>query len=159
MAEKCLDANMKSARRAGGKAPRKGIPNSPVIGRMTGWLSPGRPLVSYPGCSKPRAARTVVALPPDALGADVVLLFADGRLDQPIVMGVLQPAGRETLPLVVVEKDGDRLLLTAENQIVLRCGDASITLTKAGKVLIHGAYVSSRSTGMNRIRGGVVHIN
>ena len=55
--------------------------------------------------------------------------------------------------------DGDRLILTAHEQIVLRCGEASITLTRAGKVLIKGAYVVSRSTGMNRIQGGVVHIN
>ena len=44
-------------------------------------------------------------------------------------------------------------------QIVLRCGEASITLTRAGKVLIRGAYVLSRSSGTNRIQGGSVEIN
>jgi len=46
-----------------------------------------------------------------------------------------------------------------KDQLVLRCGRASITLTAAGKVLIEGAYVSSRSTGVNRIKGGSVQIN
>ncbi|MEW5071937.1 hypothetical protein AB1P14_09365, partial [Pseudomonas aeruginosa] len=38
-------------------------------------------------------------------------------------------------------------------------GKASITLTRAGKVIIRGAYLSSRSTGVNRIKGGSVQIN
>ena len=33
------------------------------------------------------------------------------------------------------------------------------SLTKAGKVLIHGAYVSNRSSGVMRIKGGSVQIN
>jgi hypothetical protein len=47
----------------------------------------------------------------------------------------------------------------APEQLVLRCGKASITLTKAGKVLIEGSYVSSKSTGVNRIKGGSVQLN
>jgi hypothetical protein len=43
--------------------------------------------------------------------------------------------------------------------MVLRCGKASITLTRAGKVLIQGSYVLSRSTGVNRVKGGAVQIN
>jgi hypothetical protein len=58
-----------------------------------------------------------------------------------------------------VDCDGDRLIVTAKEQLVLRCGAASITLTKAGKVLIRGAYVSSTSTGVNRINGGSVQLN
>lgn len=57
----------------------------------------------------------------------------------------------------VVEEE--RIILKAEKEIVLQCGDASITLTRAGKIIIRGAYVSSRSTGVNRIQGGSVEIN
>jgi hypothetical protein len=41
----------------------------------------------------------------------------------------------------------------------LQCGKASITLTRAGKVLINGAYVSSRSSGVNRLKGGSIQLN
>jgi hypothetical protein len=58
-----------------------------------------------------------------------------------------------------VSGDGEHLELTAEREIVLRCGQASITLTRAGKVLIRGAYVLTRSSGVNRIQGGSVEIN
>jgi hypothetical protein len=60
---------------------------------------------------------------------------------------------------VEVDADGERMTVTAKEELVLRCGEASITLTKAGKVLIRGTYVSSRSSGVNRIKGGAVHIN
>jgi hypothetical protein len=42
---------------------------------------------------------------------------------------------------------------------VLKCGNASITLTKAGKILVEGTYVSNRSSGVMRIKGGSVQIN
>jgi hypothetical protein len=53
----------------------------------------------------------------------------------------------------------ERLELVAEQEIVLRCGEASITLTKAGKIVLRGAYVLSRSSGVNKIKGGSVQIN
>lgn len=58
-----------------------------------------------------------------------------------------------------IEVDGKRIVFTAKNEIVLRCGKSSITLTRAGKIIISGEYVVSRSAGVNRIRGGSVQIN
>jgi hypothetical protein len=62
-------------------------------------------------------------------------------------------------PFIEVQRDGEQLTLTAQREIVLRCGNASITLTRAGKILIQGTYLLSRSSGVNRIKGGSVQIN
>ena len=51
---------------------------------------------------------------------------------------------------IVAHTDDDRIELAADREIVLRCGKASITLTSAGKVIISGAYLLSRSSGVNR---------
>ena len=59
----------------------------------------------------------------------------------------------------MAKADDEKLILTAEKEIVLRCGLASITLTRAGKVILRGAYLLSRSSGVNRIKGGSVQIN
>jgi len=136
------------------------------IGTLLGMTDEGRtPLVMFPGqsgCAAVRA-RAVLALHGDHVGRDVVLMFEDGDPGQPIILGCL-PA-REGWPLaerpgqVEVAADGERLIVSAQEQLVLRCGKASITLTKAGKVLIEGAYVSSRSSGVNRIKGGSVQLN
>jgi hypothetical protein len=78
-------------------------------------------------------------------------------------MGVLREG--EGWPLdqkpgqVEVDADGERMIVSAKEQLVLRCGKASITLTKAGKVLIKGSYLLSRSSGVNRIKGGSVQLN
>ena len=52
--------------------------------------------------------------------------------------------------------DGRKIAFIAKEEIVLRCGKSSITLTKAGKVIIRGAYLLNRSSGVNRIKGGSV---
>lgn len=55
--------------------------------------------------------------------------------------------------------DGKKVVIEAKDEIVLKCGDASITLTKAGKIMIRGKYLLNRSTGVNRILGGSVQVN
>jgi hypothetical protein len=79
-----------------------------------------------------------------------------GRPRAPVDAG--QPAGRPRAP-VDATRDGERIEVRAEREIVLSCGDASITLTRAGKILIRGKYVLSRSSGVHRIQGGTVQIN
>ena len=109
------------------------------------------------------AARTTQDLHAAHIGRPVVLLFerADARL--PIIVGLIKRPDGRSLPDHVghaeVEADGERLIVSAKEQLVLRCGKASVTLTKAGKVLIQGTYVSTHSSGANRIKGGSVQIN
>ena len=58
-----------------------------------------------------------------------------------------------------VRIDGKRVVIEGKEEIVLSCGESSITLTKAGKILIRGKYLLSRSSGVNRILGGSVQVN
>lgn len=55
--------------------------------------------------------------------------------------------------------DGKRVVLEGKEEIVLKCGEASITLTKAGKIIIRGKYLLNRSSGVNRILGSSVQVN
>jgi hypothetical protein len=55
--------------------------------------------------------------------------------------------------------DGKCIKIEGQDQIELRCGEASITLRRNGRVIIRGTYVESRSRGVNRIKGGSVQIN
>lgn len=69
-----------------------------------------------------------------------------------------EPSRAEVKPLAVVV-DGKQVLIEAADEIVLRCGEATITLRRNGRVIIRGAYVETRSRGVNRIKGGSVQIN
>jgi len=106
-----------------------------------------------------RAARTLVDLHAGHVGAQVALMFEAGSATRPIIIGMLRGSVAERPRALEVEADGERLTVSAQQQLVLRCGKASITLTKAGKVLIEGSHVSSRATGVNRIKGGSVQVN
>lgn len=135
-----------------------------VTARFDGFDIKGQPVVSG-GSSGAITARTTVSLQGVSVGTEVVILCERNDLEHPIIIGVLQEskldpksAERRTHS-VSIEADGQRQIISAEREIVLRCGDASITLTRAGKILIKGTYVVSRSSGVNRIKGGSVQIN
>ncbi len=130
-----------------------------VIGRLVGLSESGKPLVEYAlnRRNDPLQARTTVTLDKGNVGREIALMFEDGNPDQPIIMGLIHQT--EDLQPVVAEVDGERKTLTAKEKIVLRCGKASITLTRAGKIIIRGTYLLNRSSGVNRIKGGSVQIN
>jgi hypothetical protein len=141
-------------------------PTQTVIGELIGLRDDGcTALVLFAGQRGTAAvsARTVVSLYGRHIGNQVMLAFDAGDVSKPVVLGLIRsPNGSALTPEVrhaEVEADGERLIVTAREQLVLRCGSASITLTKEGKVLIEGSFVSTRSTGVNRIRGGSVQIN
>ncbi|MBS0422964.1 MAG: hypothetical protein JSR71_00695 [Proteobacteria bacterium] len=148
------------------KAPAENMHTGIIVGELIGITNEGRtPLVCYPNQPGSAAlqARTTTDLHGKHIGQQVVLMFEANDPAKPIIMGVLQ--GAEGWPLdqhpaqVEVDADGQRMMVSAKEQLVLRCGKASITLTKAGKVLIQGSYVLSRSSGVNRIKGGSVQLN
>jgi hypothetical protein len=134
-----------------------------LIGRFIGPDAGGRPLVdiAYPGFTEPIRARSAVRLAADAVGREVAVLFEQGHPECPLVIGLIQSGVVQPVShaRTDAEIDGERLVFTAQKEIVLRCGQASITLTRAGKVLIRGAYVLSRSSGVNRIKGGSIQLN
>ena len=134
-----------------------------VIGVLIGLDNNDHPLVAFPG--NPRStgveARSTTTLNSGDIGHEVALLFEGGDPCQPLIIGRIQHP--EVIfdhePPMTAELDGERLVFSAKQEIVLKCGKASITLTKAGKVIIRGAYLLSRSSGVNRIKGGSVQIN
>ncbi|MDB6087523.1 MAG: hypothetical protein JWN85_307 [Gammaproteobacteria bacterium] len=114
-----------------------------------------------------------------------VLVFENGDPALPIITGFIQPpptadpaasgsrpevrdaaiepaalAAELNAPQVIeADVDGKRIRIVAQDEIVLECGNASITLRRNGRVVIRGTYVETYSEGTNRIKGGQVRIN
>jgi hypothetical protein len=132
------------------------------VGVLVGLDQAGVPLVEYP-CS-PRGglpARSTVVLSRGQVGREVALMFEGGEPDRPLVVGVLQDplhSPPHAQP-IEVRVDAETITLTAEQEIVLQCGKASLTLTRDGKVQIRGTYLLSRSSGVNRLQGGSIELN
>lgn len=149
------------------KPTQAAAPAGVIIGELIAIANEGRaPMVLYAGQpgTAAVAARTTIDLHGPHIGRKVVLMFEGGDSTKPIVMGVLRD-NDEGWPLaekpgeVQIDADGQRLVVSAKEQVVLQCGKASITLTKAGKVLIQGTYVLSRSSGVIRVKGGSIQLN
>ena len=100
---------------------------------------------------------------------EVLLAFENSDSKLPIIVDMISSlidniADADNAPIEIEKPDdifvdGKRVIFDAKEEIVLRCGKASITLTKAGKVIIRGAYLLNRSSGVNKIKGGSVQIN
>lgn len=161
-------------------------PGEIIIGTLVEIDGRGQPLIDFAQNSTEHAliAMTTLGLTVKHIGRQVALLFANGDLQKPVIMGMIHSPLQDMLEsfdqtqsvhedsrgqnVVEFESDvrvddvlidGKRLVFEAKDEIVFKCGEASITLTKAGKVLIRGKYLLNRSTGVNRIMGGSVQVN
>jgi hypothetical protein len=123
-----------------------------------------------------------------SVGRQVALLFAAGNQQQPVVMGFIHSpldlaigqtqahsaqehnsAITETelftgppqfvAPERAANLDGKRLVFEAEEEVQIKCGEASINLYKDGRVVIRGRNLISRASVVNRILGGSVQVN
>jgi hypothetical protein len=80
-------------------------------------------------------------------------------------IGVLSPIEPSKLENQKVEKNklekicAEKIEIIADNGLVLRCGEGSVSFAKDGTVVIRGARILSRSKGVNKIKGAAVQIN
>lgn len=155
-----------------------------IWGSLAGWLAgtddTGRLLVDFPGnTAGPIAARLAAVVDAKSMQAavssrqQVVLLFESGDPRLPFIMGLVQATTSTPLVDALLEEqsqvprpapveakvDGRRVVIEGKDEIVLQCGEASITLRRNGKVIVKGTYLESRATGIHRIKGGSVEIN
>src|SRR5487761_30448 len=147
-----------------------------VLGRIVAVEAAGTVSVVVPGVTEARPARLAASLTRDELlaardaGSCAVLVFENGDPALPIIVGLVQTAGSpadavhnddgpQAPQVLEADVDGKRVRITAQDEIVLECGSASITLRRNGRVVVRGTYVESYSDGTNRIKGGQVRIN
>lgn len=146
-----------------------GVTNGVIIGRVTAMTEAGV-LVHIPGIGE-RIARALCNLPEDAIERECAVLFENGDLTRPLVMGLLlseqhisiakaaPELAHETAPQHELRIDGERLVIQADTELELRCGDSVILLQRDGRIEIRGNYITSQATATQRMRGGSIHMN
>lgn len=156
-------------------------PGEIVLGTFVDMDQEGRPLVDFPKnpLGQPLCAISTLSLTRQQLDRTVALLFSEGDFTRPVIMGLIHnpllsliesaaegssTSGTSSTPAKsstpkVANVDGESVVIEGQKEVVLRCGDASITLTRSGKILIRGKYLLNRSSGVNRIMGGSVQVN
>jgi hypothetical protein len=139
------------------------------LGRITTVDAEGRAFVDFPGNTQgPVVARTCATAPAGLRLSDatVLLNFENDDPALPVITGFVQErliAPRRTakanLQADEVTVDGRQVTLEGRDEVVLRCGQSSITLTKDGRVVVKGVEIVSRASRTNKIKGGNVNIN
>lgn len=148
---------------------------TPRIGRIAAVDEKGGIHVTFPGCGDSSLPARVTTSarerlhPSSPVGREVLLLFENNDPRKPVVIdtlySLLDEITRESAdhgepdPPQEITIDPKQLIFNAEEEIVLRCGEASITLTRNGKIIIRGNYLLSRSSGAQRIKGSSIQIN
>lgn len=150
--------------------PQATPPGSHIsLGRIVAWDDRG-PTVDFEGNTRgPVPARLTDTLPrphrpaPGVPEQEVVLLIDARAARPPVILGFLTPLDGTTsspaVPALDARVDGKRVEIEGRDEIVLRCGKASITLRRNGRVVIRGVDVETKAAGVNRIKGGSVLIN
>lgn len=147
------------------------------IGHLVSILEDDRVGVTVPGMAATLAARLAVPLTRTRLleaiesRQSAVVIFEGEKSQRAIVIGLIEAVPQEVpeappakatpeAPRVVeADVDGKRVRIVGSDEIVLECGNASITLRRNGRVVIRGTYVETDSAGTNRIKGAAVRIN
>ena len=105
------------------------------------------------------AARSLCLLDGAQTGQALALGFEAGDPRKPIVLGVMLASPAPTSAPLDVVVDGERVVLKAEQEIELRCGEAAIVLSADGRIQLRGSYITSHASATQRILGGSVNIN
>ncbi|AZO41958.1 MULTISPECIES: DUF6484 domain-containing protein [Mesorhizobium] len=130
-----------------------------VIGAFLGFGEES-PLVVFPGNPEKTAlpARSLCELSSDMIGCEVALLFQEGDPRRPLIVGrIVEPNRPKATPHVI--RDEQRVQITAEDRLELRCGKATILMEADGRITIRGAHITSHASGAQRIRGGSINLN
>lgn len=104
------------------------------------------------------------------VGRDVVLAFAQGDPGQPILLGLLRrnliknqtEPGASVHAVELIRETGNEtphVHLEAAEAVTLKCGQASLTLNRDGRVIVRGTNVATYADGTLRLRGAVVELN
>lgn len=135
-----------------------------TLGRLVAFNAEKCPIVEMNAGQQPQTyvARSCIKLSPTQLGAEVILLITGEN--SVVITGVIEaePVELDITPLPLANLltvDGHAISLKAANRISIQCGEASITLTKEGKITLRGRYLLSRAKRANRIQGGSVELN
>lgn len=144
-------------------APRTA--NGIATGRFDSVADDGTPMVSIAAWGLYGIpARTLAPTDPSRIGEAVALGFESGDPLRPIILGfMLAPTTQEWQaeepPAMDALVDGERVVLTAEHEIELRCGDAALILSADGRIQLRGTYITSHASATQRILGGSVNVN
>lgn len=138
--------------------------HTPKVGTLRSVHADGRVFVQWAGQREPVAALIAVDVSKEVLlGAilermNVLLDFVDGDAEKPVILGLIR-SRIDMLDNRRTSFDLEDVTLRAPKNLILQCGESSITLNHTGRLTIRGTEVVSESTGAVKLKGAYVELN
>jgi hypothetical protein len=141
-----------------------------VIGTLFS-VRDGQPTVDFSGNPNSHPIPAIATCHLDAMhiGRQIALLFVQRDMARPIVIGVVRNGATRQHSTVVVPQyasspmklasNNNNVVIKGTGKMVFQCGQASLSLTEQGRIIMRGTHIASYSDGVNRIRGAMVEVN
>jgi phage gp45-like len=144
------------------------------VGSIVRISDDGHVYVQFEGSAGEVGARLAIPAintvdPAELCGSNVLLVFDGGDESRPIIVGFVRDSLRTGFApgdtagsanaSVPRKIHAASVLIEAEREIVLQCGQGSISLSADGRIVIKGTRLTSRASETNKVRGAVVLIN
>lgn len=134
-----------------------------VLGRVIALRTDGKLDISLDSLGIAHAIASPICAPQTLFpGIAIAVMFEQGNIERALILGAMHGgthAKSTSSPSPEIYVDQQRVVIAAERELELRCGEAAIVLTADGRILTRGNYISSLATATQRIRGGAVQIN
>ena len=123
-----------------------------VIGFIAGIASDGTPVVTWEGVENQQnyPALTQVAISAQQIGQRCTLVFEQGMLNKPVILGLLHNNETTNMGYQIIQ---------AEDALILQCGASRIELHENGRINIQGLHIDNQAYGPYRIKGASVKVN
>ncbi len=108
---------------------------------------------------------SICPLGKDDVGKTCAIQFIQGDLSRPLVMGLIhspmsvKSAVETDTGDMLVTRRGKQVVIQADDELVLQCGESCIVMTAEGTVYIRALYIDSHAQATQRLRGGSVQVN
>lgn len=144
-------------------APTTSLIHGVVVADLLALLPDGSVRIAVPTFALHELiARPICALNTLQVGQQVAVMFEQGDTSRALVMGPMaQPAPVNThlAPAREITVNQRRVIIEADEELELRCGEACIILTADGRIVSQANYITSHASVTQRLQGAAVQIN
>lgn len=132
-----------------------------IVGRIISVSDSGKLQIQCSSAEKPVTALSLGIVDKIFIGRMCTIQFVCGNPSQPVVTGIL--SDEWGTPVITHsesnEVDTKRVVLEAEQELVLQCGESKIILSADGLVQIRALYIDNQAQATLRLKGGSVQVN
>lgn len=136
-----------------------------IVGRIISVSNSGKLQIQCSPAEEPVTALSLGIVNQAFIGRMCTIQFVCGNPAHPVVTGILPDewATVQSQPVINHSEPNDldtkRVVLEAEQELILQCGESKIILSADGLIQIRALYIDNQAQATLRLKGGSVQVN